>query len=78
MRRACAATDLRPYLTKLEDGRYRSVPITGGVSETAKLPCSLAPGSYDYEIWLMGEGFGEEGNGTAVPQQVLRAKIVVQ
>lgn len=69
--------DLHPYLTRLEDGRYRSPPITGVVSETAKLPCSLAPGSYDYQIWLMGQGFGEEGV-SADPQQVLRAKIVVQ
>ncbi len=71
-------TELRPYLTKLENGDYRSVPITNSMaSETAKLPCSLAPGSYDYEVWLMGEGFGEEGM-SADPQQILHAKIVVQ
>ena len=71
-------TELRPYLTKLENGDYRSPPITNSMaSETAKLPCSLAPGSYDYQIWLMGEGFGEEGM-SADPQQVLHAKIIVK
>jgi len=69
--------DLHPYLTKLEDGRYRSPPITGVVSERAQLPCALAPGSYDYEVWLMGEGFGEHGDG-GDPAQILHAKIVVK
>ena len=40
-------------------------------------PCALAPGSYDYEIWLMGVGFGGEYDSTT-PQQILRAKIVVE
>jgi hypothetical protein len=71
-------TELRPYLTKLENGDYRSVPITNSMaSEQAKLPCSLAPGTYEYQVWLMGEGFGEEGM-SADPQQVLHAKIVVK
>ncbi len=70
-------TDLHPYLTKLTDGRFRSPPITNGVTERAQLPCALAPGSYDYEVWLMGEGFGVE-NADVTPQQILRAKLVVQ
>ena len=71
-------TELRPYLTRLENGDYRSPPITNSMaSEAAKLPCSLAPGSYDYQVWLMGEGFGEEGM-SADPQQVLHGKIIVQ
>ena len=71
-------TELRPYLTKLENGDFRSPPISNSMaSETAKLPCSLAPGTYDYEVWLMGQGFGEEGF-SAEPQQVLHARIVVK
>lgn len=73
-----ACTDYRPYLTKLTDGRFRSPPLANGVSERAQLPCALAPGSYDYEIWLMGEGFGISGGDVITPQQVLRAKLVVR
>jgi hypothetical protein len=74
-----SCTDLYPYLTLLEDGNYRSPPITGVVSEHAKLPCALAPGSYDYEIWLMGQGFGDEAApGRSVgPQKVLRGTLIV-
>ena len=55
---------------------YRSLPITGMQSEQVRLPCPLAPGSHDYEIWLMGSGFGGEAGDE--PQRVLRAKIVVE
>ena len=71
-------TDFRPYLTRLSDGRFRSPPLANGVTERAQLPCALAPGSYDYEIWLMGEGFGISGGDVIRPQQVLRAKLVVR
>ena len=73
-----SCTDYRPYLTKLTDGRFRSPPLANGVSERAQLPCALAPGSYEYEIWLMGEGFGISGGDVITPQQVLRAKLVVR
>jgi hypothetical protein len=70
--------ELRPYLTKLENGDYRSPPISNNMaSEMAKLPCSLAPGTYDYQVWLMGQGFGVEDQDV-LPQQVLHAKIVVR
>jgi hypothetical protein len=70
--------ELRPYLTKLQNGDYRSPPISNNMaSEAAKLPCSLAPGTYAYQVWLMGQGFGVEDQ-EALPQQVLHAKIVVQ
>lgn len=68
--------DLGPTFKRTPDG-YQSLPITGMQSERVKLPCPLAPGSYDYEIWLTGAGFGEEFDDTN-PQQVLRAKIVVE
>ena len=68
--------DLRPYFTKSENV-YRSVPVTNEESERVQLPCALAPGSYDYEIWLMGVGFGGDYDSTT-PQQILRAKIVVE
>jgi hypothetical protein len=69
--------ELRPYLTRLESGEFRTQPITGVVTEQAKLPCALAPGRYDYQVWLMGEGFGDEGIGSA-PQKVLHGTIVAQ
>jgi len=49
--------DLRPYFTRSEDV-YRSQPLTNPETERVQLPCALTPGSYDYEIWLMGVGFG--------------------
>jgi hypothetical protein len=69
--------ELHPYLTKLENGEFRTPPITGVVSEQAKLPCALAPGSYAYQVWLMGAGFGAEGAGSA-PQKVLHGKIIAE
>jgi hypothetical protein len=68
--------DLGPYFSKIENV-YRSLPITDDESERVQLPCPLAPGSYDYEIWLLGSGFGDEVESDA-PQTVLRARIVVQ
>jgi hypothetical protein len=68
--------DLRPYFSKAADV-YRSLPITDTQSERVQLPCRLAPGTYDYEIWLRGSGFGEESDA-ARPDQILRARIVVE
>ena len=42
-----------------------------------QLPCSLARGTYDYEIWLQGAGVGGEYDADQ-PSQILRAKIVVE
>jgi hypothetical protein len=69
-------TDLHPYFSRTAN-LYRSLPLTGMESRRVQLPCSLAPGSYDYEIWITGSGLGEEFDPGA-PQQVLRAKIIVE
>lgn len=72
--------DLGPYFSKSQDV-YRSLPLAGSDVEidaaTVDLPCALDPGSYDYQIWFMGTGFGMEGTN-AQPEQILRAKIIVQ
>jgi hypothetical protein len=68
--------DLHPSFTRTPSG-YQSLPITGMQSERVQLPCALAPGSYDYEIWLTGSGFGAESDETR-PAQILRAKILVE
>ncbi len=68
--------DLRPYFSKIASV-YRSQPITGTESERVELPCALAPGTYDYEIWVVGAGFGGQYDADG-PQQILRAKIVVE
>ena len=68
--------DLRPFFLPAAD-LYRSLPLTGMQSDRVQLPCALKPGSYDYEIWLMGAGFGGEWSGNE-PERILRAKIVVE
>ena len=73
---AFRCADLRPFFLPAAD-LYRSLPLTGMQSDRVQLPCALAPGSYDYEIWLMGAGFGGEWSGDE-PQRILRAKIVVE
>jgi hypothetical protein len=70
---SCA--DLQPYFERAGNV-YLSRPIIGMQSERVELPCPLAPGTYDYEIWLMGSGVGTEFN--VKPEQILRAKIVVE
>ncbi len=73
---AFRCADLHPYFVRMESV-YRSLPLTDEESERVQLPCALAPGSYDYEIWLMGSGFGVDF-GDGKPEQILRAKIVVE
>ena len=68
--------DLKPYFSRTANV-YRSLPITGMESERVELPCPLAPGTYDYEIWLVSAGLGVEVDDVE-PQQILRAKIVVE
>jgi hypothetical protein len=67
--------DLRPYFSRSAD-TYRSIPITAVQSAQLQLPCSLAPGSYDYEIWIEGTGLGAVSDA-GKPERVLRARIVV-
>jgi hypothetical protein len=74
---ACA--DLGPYFRETvakPANVYRSLPITSTASDRVQLPCALAPGTYDYEIWMEGYGLGDTYPGE--PLQVLRAKIVVE
>jgi len=73
---AFGCKDLLPYFSRTANV-YRSLPLTGVQSERVQLPCPLAPGSYAYEIWLTGAGFGEEFSADA-PGQILRARIVVE
>ena len=67
---------LHPYFSKV-GGVYRSLPITRTEPERVQLPCSLAKGTYDYEIWVVGSGFGGVFDANR-PEQILRAKIVVE
>jgi hypothetical protein len=67
-------SDLGPSFSRtLND--YRSLPIGGMQGDRVGLPCALAPGSYDYEVWIVGGGFGDEITGDP---QVLHATIVVE
>jgi hypothetical protein len=70
-------TDLKPYFNRVGDV-YQSHQLLTVQSEDVRLPCALAPGTYDYEIWLMGAGSGSEANSTNTPEQKLRAQIVVE
>jgi hypothetical protein len=67
--------DLRPDFSKIPEG-YRSLPLTDYASERVELPCPLVPGSYDYEIWLIGAGLGQAYDGYR-PERKLRGQIVV-
>jgi hypothetical protein len=69
-------TDLRPYFVRVGN-LYRSLPLMEEESERVQLPCSLAPGSYDYEIWLFQAGLSKE-IAPDRPEQRLRGKIVVE
>jgi hypothetical protein len=73
MLKSSACTDLSQYFHETEAG-YQSRPITGTESERVELPCALAPGSYPYEVWVAGAGFGESWT----IQQKLKGTIVVE
>jgi hypothetical protein len=73
---AFQCTDLRPYFERAGD-LYRSLELMDEESERVQLPCALAPGTYPYEIWLFGAGFGK-GFDLAGPEKRLTGKIVVQ
>lgn len=66
---------LEPYFVPTEDG-YRSLPIASFEPNRVELPCSLEAGTYDYEMWIMGKGFGDFGAASA--QRRLPGKIVVE
>lgn len=71
---SCGAA-LEPYFVPAADG-YRSLPIESSEPNRVELPCSLAPGTYDYEVWIMGSGLGDFGASSA--QRSLPGKIVVK
>jgi hypothetical protein len=65
---------LEPYFKKI-DGGFESLPIGTTEPDPVQLPCSLAPGSYDYEIAIMGSGLGETEE--TQPRRKLSGTIVV-
>jgi len=67
--------NLQPYFRKIEGG-FQSLPITSSEPDRVQLPCSLAPGSYDYEIAITGAGSGE--NDEADAERKLPGTIVVE
>lgn len=69
-------TDFRPYFERAGD-LYRSLELTDEESERVQLPCALAPGTYPYEIWLFGAGFGK-GFDLDGPEKRLSGRIVVE
>jgi hypothetical protein len=74
---AFRCTDFRPYFVR-EGEIYRSLPISMEEdSERVQLPCALAPGTYPYEIWLFGAGFGK-GFDLDGPEKRLTGRIVVE
>ena len=75
---AFRCTDLRPYFERAGDVYRSNELLTDEESERVQLPCSLAPGSYDYEIWLFGYGFGKGFNPEGGPEKRLTGKIVVE
>jgi hypothetical protein len=71
---ACAG-HLEPDFVKTEGG-YRSRGITSFESVPVALPCPLAPGVYEYEVWMTEAGLGQvEADPSG---QKLRGKIVVE
>jgi hypothetical protein len=67
--------DLGSHFQKTSDG-YVSPPIDSFESPGVELPCPLQPGTYDYEIWIMGTGVGTTDPGR--PERKLPGKIVVE
>jgi hypothetical protein len=67
--------NLAPYFQKTEGG-FQSLPITDYESEKVVLPCALRPGSYPYEVRIMGAGLGEADADEL--GRTLRGSIVVE
>jgi hypothetical protein len=66
---------LEPYFRRIEGG-FQSLPIANVEPNHVQLPCPLAPGSYDYEIAIMGAGLGQTGETS--PERKLPGTIVVE
>ena len=66
--------NLEPYFRKIEGG-FQSLPLTSFESNTVQLPCSLAPGSYEYEVAITNAG-GMELDPSAPPQKLLGTIVV--
>jgi hypothetical protein len=66
---------LEPYFRKIEGG-FQSLPISSVEPNRVQLPCRLAPGSYQYEIAIMGSGLGETAETDA--ERKLVGTIVVE
>ena len=70
-------SDLRPDWGKTADGA-QSIPITmGAAANDLEIPCPLAPGSYDYEVWLFSPGVGDP-SGLDEPEARMQGRIVVE
>jgi len=66
---------LGAHFQRTSDG-YLSPPINSFESPGVELPCPLQPGTYSYEIWILGIGLGATDPG--VPERRLPGKIVVE
>jgi len=67
--------DLRPYFLKTGSS-YQSQPLTTYDSERVKLPCPLKPGTYPYQIVLVGAA--EDEISMEDPERTLQAVIIVE
>jgi hypothetical protein len=63
-----------PMFRKTDAG-LASLPIDDADESRVQLPCSLAPGTYSYEIWIFGAGLGEVVEGAL---KKLPGKIIVE
>jgi len=68
--------DLAPMFERVEE-TYQSLRIEGTMSEPVTLPCPLAAGSYDYEIWVYSVG-DEISGDEMLPSNKFRAVLVVE
>jgi hypothetical protein len=66
--------NLEPYFRKIEGG-FQSLPLTSFESNTVQLPCSLPPGSYEYEVAITNAG-GMQLDPSAPPQKLLGTIVV--
>jgi hypothetical protein len=67
----------RPEFGKVAGG-YQSEPITGEMGEDVHLPCPLAPGEYEYEIFLFEGRLMDRGASMFDPNSTLQGKIVAE
>jgi len=74
IRSSFTCDELRPYF-RADGPVYRSLPLTSFESETVRLPCPLEPGTYAYEVVVVGAGLGEAS--ATGPEHTLKGTIVV-